>query len=167
MKKITIGFSTPKKFNIVSFLVRSIERTPYSHTFIGFHGCTGRKLVTEVNTNNVNINGWYNFIKKNKVISYAIIKVNDELYWTLIDAIHERLGHKYGYKTIIGLFLNRVFGLKNPWTDGPETLLCHEYLIFILNELGFSININAEKEGPKALHDWLKNHNIEIIQVEI
>ncbi len=129
MRKIIIGFSKPKTwFNPFSWLIRLIEGTPYSHTYVKtFFQAADCWLIYQASGKMVNFMSekqFDNTVHKYKEFEFEI---SEEAYKEYIKWAVRNAGVPYGLKTVLGILLVRVFNLKkNPFGDGQKSLFCAE-----------------------------------------
>lgn len=159
MKKIFIGFSKPNHFAVGSLLIRLIEGTDFSHTFILINGSVFQESMPEIN-----VIDYVDFQKKNKIVDLHTICVSDEKLDEIISFCVDSLTAKvpYGRYQLVGMgavrLLNRLgFRFKNPFADGQKTMVCSEFVGYILKILGISVPMDQlEVEGPKLIHKIVK-----------
>lgn len=138
MNKITIGFSRPKKWKPVAWLIRLVEGTDYSHVFVTWH-CTNiqRRKVFEAVGSGIRILSNVNFKKHAEIVELYDFYVDDKTLFAIEQEAHDMTGKPYGYKALLGLtimrtfnFFNRILRLKgrqgNPFKDGDYSQVCVE-----------------------------------------
>ena len=127
MKQITILLTKPKNhiFPILSYLIRFMEKTKYSHVLIKWHSDTlERDLYFEATGHGVNflssklIDTKYTIIEK---FDYDIKDLKN-----IAQFCHDNSGKNYGRKQMLGLLMIRIcklFGYKiaNPFRDGDHS----------------------------------------------
>ena len=154
---LTIGFSTPKEFKLFPWLIRKFEGVNYSHCFLVVNSeSLGRDLVYEASIHNVTFNNYDLFKKKNHIPVKAFINIDRTKKKQLLQRCIDYLGKPYGYKTVLGMALARIFGIKPKWLDGEKSYICNELVGQILQEvIGLKMG-DYEKRGPRYIHDRLK-----------
>ena len=140
------------KNSITSWLIRKIERSKFSHVAILYQDkITGRWLVAQSNKYRLNIVSLENFEKENAIIAKIEICDSYDKYMSFLRYTFDHLGNQYGYLTMFGILLNRIFKIKNPFADGDKTFFCSEYFI---KAIGVK-DINPEIDGPKKIYEKL------------
>lgn len=115
MKQVTFGFSTPKGLKPLAWLIRKIERTPYSHAFIEFNTSRGLKLTYEASGSRVRFMGGNNFNEINNIVKSYNVRIEQSEYDRLIDFCIINCGAPYGVKQLLSMGLTRclkLFGIK-------------------------------------------------------
>lgn len=150
---IEIGFSRPKKFKLFSVLTRLWQGwTPYSHVYLKFRiEDIKRVLVLEASYGEVHFIEYSNWQKANICIAKKSLDFGD---WTINKALVfgiDRLQKPYGITSIVGIFLNELFGVKI-FTDGDKSYICSE---LVANALGdyYKFNKPLDYVTPKDLYN--------------
>jgi len=157
---ILIGFSTPKsKWSVFSFLIRLFEETPYSHTYIKvWSDVLGGYIVYQESGFSMNAVNGEIFDQKEKIFAEYKIAVTEAQLFEIIHYSVENLGTPYGIRQIVGMLGARVLrqlgfkNAKNPFADGPKTMVCSEFVGRVLALLGSPVDPEVlEIEGPKVI----------------
>ena len=158
MKIITVGFSSHKT-SILSKLIRLVEGTPYSHTYVKFRSDSlDRDLIYQASGLAVNFMSPIIFHDHNIVCAEYILEVPDEVHKKVLQFAIDNCGKPYGLKGLFGMAyvkIARVFGKKvdNPFSDGGKTYVCSELVSTIIEHfLGKEIGENLDDVSPKDLH---------------
>lgn len=157
MDKLTIGFSTPKKWNLFSATIRWGEETPYSHVYIRRKSSRVGEYVYQASGTAVNFMGIDNFLKKNKIIKEYEFEISEENMMSLIRFFIKTSGRPYSFKQILKLswiVMQRKFGLdpKLERVDGEDAYICSELAALILVKfLGLPIEGVLDMVTPKDL----------------
>lgn len=140
-----VGFSRPKKFNLISNLIRLWQGwTPYSHVFMVIN-FEGRQLVAEASHGDVHLLSMKNFYEKNEVVYTKNMTIDRS---GLIDFIIQNLQNKYGFLTILKI----MFGLKDGEND---SYICSEFAAKAISDyLPKDMNLNTIT--PKQLYELLR-----------
>lgn len=160
---LVIGFSTPRKFGILSTTIRKIERTEFSHVYFKiFSKSLDRYLIYQASGLQVNFVGEDNFHSKNKTIASFIIPISTERKIKFLQKAIDLAGRPYGIKQIFGMGLVRflyIFNYKaqNPYADGSHTYVCSELAAEHLNDLGFDFE-DLDSITPKNIYNKLRNN---------
>lgn len=145
--KVTIGFSRPKKFAIISKLIRIYQgNTEFSHAFLSFDAeSLERTLVYEASHFYVHFIERKNFENKNLITDEFTIEVTPEEKKALLQFCIDNCQKSYGIKTLFGILFNIP-----EWKDGNEEFICSE-----LVAKAFKIS-NDDYITPKQLYDIVK-----------
>lgn len=142
MDKIIIGFSRPKSgFQPFSWLIRGVQRTPYSHTYIKYYNSfADRWTIYQASGTKVNYIGDARFSDIEMICAEFEIEVTTATKKKTIQYAIDRMGTPYGVKQILGIgavLTARTFGkkIKNPFADGNATMVCSELVTDILQEI--------------------------------
>jgi hypothetical protein len=102
MKKVSIGFSKPKKGlkpRVISWLIRVFEGfTPYSHVFIRWENTwLDTDMIYEATGSGVSFTGRNLFEDYAHVVKEYELEISDYAYKELIKYCVDHSGYKYGY----------------------------------------------------------------------
>ncbi len=158
--QIIFGFSTHKNFNLISWAIRSVEKTPYSHVYIRFKADSlGRWLIYQASHDQLNFMPMDDFKSINSVVEEYAVAVSDVQKRDVVRYCVDTVSRPYGRLNLIGVGVSRLakdwFGLdlKNPFRDGGKTQICAELAGRILNILGAGISDqDLELAGPKYIN---------------
>lgn len=157
---IIIGFSKPKKFHILSWLIQKIDRTEFSHVYLKIHSKSiQRDLIYQASGLSVNFCGIRIFNDKNESIIEFIIIITPEEKIEILKLAVDLAGKPYGMKELIGIGIVRFLGLfnkkiKNPYADGSKTYICSELAATILLKLNFKFE-ELDSVTPKEIYEKL------------
>lgn len=112
-----IGFSRPRKWMPLSWLIMKWMRTDYSHTFF-ITVISGVEMVVHAHVSGVDIMPKSRFIEKNK-ITWSVAYGSDDKAMTFA---MNNIDAKYGWASL----LMHPFGVK--FRDGRKTMTCSEFL---------------------------------------
>ena len=156
MKNVVIGFSTSRnKFAVGSFLIRSVEGTKFSHVYL-----KDGETIWQESLPAFNEMSDVEFLNQETVIDEYVVGVTDEQYSDIIDFCEYclRLRVPYGKLQIVGMSIvrsvNQLFHchFKNPFANGPRTMVCSEFVGEVLRIIGVTISQDQlELEGPKFI----------------
>ena len=159
---IIIGFSTHKKFSILSSLIKCIEGTKFSHVYLKFESKSiNRKLIYQASGLTVNFCGNDIFYSKNKDIAQFVIPVTEEEKIKILQKCVDLCGKPYGIKELFGLGLVKICAIygkkiKNPFQDRSRTYICSELIATILMTIGFTFK-DLDSVSPKDLFNKLSS----------
>lgn len=146
MQDLIIGFSKPKKRNIISYLIMLFEKVNFSHTYIRFYSNKyNESLIYQANFFGVGFCNYNNFINKNQIVKEFIIKINEEEKSALIKLCIQKCGESYGYGQLIGMAINKI--LKSHKKIFIKGEVCSE----IVYKLLLSIGKIKEGEDPDMI----------------
>lgn len=167
---LTLLFTTPKKTNIFSSIIKWRLGTKYSHVCgVVSTGPIGLFDLYQASNGDVNAIELENFLEKNKVIQTCRICFDDKNdYYTLIRFLKKQLGKSYSMMgAIASTFPSlRFLGFGK---DGDSEFMCSEYMARGL-EMTEILNIDDYKKGrgsadyvdPKFFETMLINAGFDI-----
>lgn len=153
MKKITIGFSKPKKQKIFSLAIQLIEKREYSHSYIiiddmvyhAAHGMVHSVLLA-------------NFTKNNECILSYDIKISQELFDAAFVFLKNTLGVTYGFDQILGIFIQKIFRKREPIIiNNSQRIVCSELCARYLDAAGITIDVPFDSVTPSDLQAFLED----------
>lgn len=164
MEVITVGFSTHRKFNLFSWAIRAVDKTPFSHVYCVFHSDSlDRDLLYHAARTFLHFLSLPNFEKDNITYYTFSIKITLEQKKKLLQLCIDKAGISYGIKAVSGVALVKLFKLininiKSPFEDGNKTYFCSELVSFLLSELDLKVvNTDPENDSVKWLFEMLKS----------
>lgn len=160
MKLLQLGFSVPNhiKIPIVSWLIRLLMKTPYSHIYGRWYS----KKYEEWNcfhatgASGVHMLGEPEFKRTVKPVRiYEMVLADEEHYEIVKFAIHNN-GRRYAHKQNLGIWWSIVWALKeNPFADGEVAQNCSELWGRILARRGVVFDKSFDLITPKDIEDAL------------
>ena len=163
--KLVFGFSTPKNkyLPIVSWIIKCMERVPFSHMYVRWHSSTGVECFYHAATGMVHFLGGEIARERLNLVEEYEVEITKEDYRKIIAYTHKNAGKKYAFKQLIGMGLQRVFGWrKNPLADGRKSSVCTEEMGYILELLGFHIPADLEVKGLRYMREWCQANLIKV-----
>lgn len=167
MYKIYVGFSKPKKFNLVSKLIQCFEKTNFSHVYLAWYSENlGRRLVYEARWGGVRFVSPKTFEQQNDIVAEFAFNVSREQKDFLIKWAIDNLGIKYSTWQLLGFLFIKFFkifrkNIKNPFGDKQKGYVCSELAVTALKELnvlyGSDSIYDLDSLSPKDLFLMLKN----------
>lgn len=160
---VIVGFSTPRKFHIFPWVIRKMEKTPFSHVYIKiFSKSTDRYLVYQSSGMQVNFVGQDIFYSINKDLVEFAFPVSADQKVKLLQTAIDLAGKPYGMKQVLGMGLVRLakmVGIKinNPWADGSKTYICSELIATLLLDLGYKFE-DLDNVTPGDIFEKLEGH---------
>lgn len=133
MRKLIVGFSTPKKFKIGSALIRLFEGTQASHVYIAMVPSLNSKLpftkVFEASYGDVHCLTYANFKDQNEIFIEKTIEVSDEIYFEVANWLWSQLQKPYGFHQLLGIAMDRSIGKQ-----GDNAYICTELVARVLRD---------------------------------
>lgn len=162
MDSIIIGFSRPKSFfEPFSWLIRLIDRSQFSHTYIKYYdNYANRWVIFQASGLTVNYIGQTLFNSKEILCAEFTIPITSAQKLTTIQYAIDTLGTPYGMKHILGIVLVKfanLFGkrIANPF-DESGTMVCSELVAYMLNQIILPTDtINFETATPTDVYNYL------------
>lgn len=157
MRKITIGFSTPKKFKLGSSLIRLFENADYSHIYIKMEPSVNSKLpfakIFQASHGDVNAMSFEVFKEENIIFHEFEITVSDDKYYEIANWLWMQLGKPYGFSQLI------TIGLKIRTRSNKDSkFICSELAGMVLRDyLGQDINESLDYVGLNDIKFILEN----------
>lgn len=158
--KLFIEFTRPKKFAPLSYVIRAIQGTPYSHVRLRWVNSVGVNIVYEASGSNVHFLGPMAQSQKPVHVAHSFCyTLSREQYRELIKVCMSYAGINYGVLQLLGIGVARLFGLrKNPFSRGESRVVCSELVgIVILDILGITFEDTLDLLGPKEVLETLLN----------
>jgi uncharacterized protein YycO len=156
MRKILIGFSTPKKFKIGSQLIKLFEGTEYSHVYIGMQPSLNSKLpftkVFEASYGDVHCLTYASFKEQNKIMHEYILEVEDEVYFGSANWLWSQLQKPYAFNQLLKIGLGITIGKK-----GDNSYICTELVGRMLkNYLKIELHKSLDYIGMKDMKNIIE-----------
>lgn len=152
--QIVVGFSTTRKWHILSWLIRKVEKTPYSHVYMRFRSeSLDREFIYQASHDDLNFMNMQTFMEKNVIIKEFPINVTAEEKRDIMRYCVDKVGIPYGSLQLVGAGLVRAARLwfnrqiNNPWRDGEKTQFCMELVGRCLKFLGVHADESLLEEG--------------------
>ena len=159
MKTIAIGFSRPKKFMILSWFIRKIQHTDYSHVYIKFTSDKyKRNLIYQASGLQVNFVGEQVFADHCEVVKECQLQVSDEIYHKMMTFAIDKAGYPYSLKQLFNIVIYTWTGKAHVLGSGRSAYVCSELagemLKTILNvSISEDLDIITPKDVDDALHE--------------
>lgn len=165
MKKVTIVFTRPKysyqKFPILSWIIRLLEGTNYSHIAAIFHSNTiKRDLVYQASGLYVHFMGKKLFDTRAEIIAEYTLNISDSAHKKALQFAVDNAQKPYGIKQIIGIgivILAKKIGKKiqNPFKDGQYSYVCSELIASMIPGLKKEFKDNLDSVTPRDIKEYL------------
>jgi hypothetical protein len=164
--QLDIVFTRPRGFAPLSYAIRAVEGTPYSHVGIQWRSPTlDVELNYEAVGTGVRFVGAIQFDHNHVVVKRHTLHMTEKQHQELMRYCILTAGREYGSLQILGMGLTRLLRLgANPTSDGTRTLVCSELIGYILIDiLGLPVPLRLEVDGPRALDEWLELYSNSIV----
>lgn len=162
---IKMGFSTPKRQNPLSYLIKLIEGTPFSHAYIALRVEPGINVIYEANTLGLHFKSYRHFKIDNTIIKEYPLQIDNEQYNDLLSFLFNDSGKPYSVYQLIGILVYRigkVFGKTWKITrDGTTQQVCSEVIAGILHVIDPSFVVDFDYATPKDLYQYLEKRDKE------
>ncbi len=147
---VFVGFSTPRRWNPLSALIRAMMKSPVSHAWLLVEDpLFGLRLVLEAHSTGFRLIALPQFVRDNKIV--YLVQVAHPIEPGLPEA-GGWLGDEFDVKGLFGIFLTLVGrwldrkAWKNPFTSS-RALFCSEAVVRVLKAARFP---KAEKLGDET-----------------
>lgn len=159
---IYIGFSKPKnnRFPILSWLIRWVEKRPYSHTYIKWYDpWIDEYIVYEARGTTVHLISEKKFLEECEIIEEFRLEFQDEnIKKQIIKRAFDTIESKYAILQLVGIGLVKLlknFGkiIQNPFKNEGHAYVCSEVVADILiNVLKVVIGQDINSISPSDIH---------------
>ena len=157
MTTLSIGESKPKKFKLFSYLIKLVEATDHTHSFVSWKDPrTDIRAVAEARGSGCRVVTNHHFKAEAHVVRIFQYKITVEQLLKFEKYVWEQLGKPYGFKHILGLLLMRVGITKeNKYKDGEYSQICAELSVRgIAHALGIQLPKGVEDWGLREVHEF-------------
>jgi hypothetical protein len=158
---VSIGFSTPKSFNPVSWIIRKLTKSRASHTWFLYYDADFEMwMVMEAHELGFRLIPFERFRNRNEVVAIFTTKtsLSDGLKWAA-----KWLGTAYDFGGLIGMawvVLGRI--LKRRWRNplqNSHAMFCSEMALTVLqlSGVGWSKLAEPHETSPQDLLDMFED----------
>jgi len=158
-REIIIGFSRPNmKFPILSWLIRFLENTNYSHVYVSWYSNILQDYISyEAVGKSVRFLGPTAFKKRIIPVKQYKLKMNDQQYRELLKICLSEAGKSYGILQLIGLAFDRFLPRKgNPFPNKQDKYICSELVLIILQKVfGVGLDLDPDTISPYQIEQLL------------
>jgi len=161
---IRIGFSRPRsKWALISWAIRLIERTPYSHVYVEWEILDYRvHTVYQASGSKVNFMNHNIFREHHETLYLFDFEISEKKKHELVKWALMNVGTRYGMMQIVGIayvkFMH-MFGkrVRNPFGFGRTSQVCSELAGIVLKDfLGHEIQTDLDVVGPRGIFDFIR-----------
>lgn len=156
-RAVRVEFTRPKAwFSPVSWAIRRVERTPYSHVRLRWFLANSEEIIYEASGTRVKAIGRFAQVPTEILVAYTFYlnKEQDEALRRLFRFANVN----YGKLQILGILISRLLGRKrNLFSRGNDRMVCSELVAYFLLDV-LRIPIPLEKFdliGPKGIKELL------------
>ncbi len=161
---VYLGFSTPRRWNPLSALIRRMMRSPASHAWLLVEDPLFQlRLVLEAHSTGFRLISFATFVKDNKVV--ALVEPPRDEAHDLRRGLPEAggwLGDQFDLLGLFGIFLTMVAkwfrrkAWRNPFTSS-RSYFCSEAVVRVMKAAGYpgASRLDAETTTPAELLDFV------------
>jgi len=160
MKTVSIGFSRPSKWKLLSWIIRKVQGTDYSHVYLRFHSDSlDRDLIYQASGLQVNFVGKTLFEKDHIAVKEFDLQISDEAHKKALQFAVDTAGMPYSIKQLFGILVYSLTG-KRVLQDGRSAYVCSELVAQMLSEdLGITITKDLDIVTPKDVYNILETYD--------
>lgn len=161
MSKLIVGFSTSRKFKILPYLIRLVEKTKFSHVYIKWYSeYFKRWIIYQAEVGGVQFMSSEMFDKDNITLAEFEYHMSDEQHQKIVQFAMDNCGKPYGYMSIVG-FMFKKMGIKVPTLfDQTKSFICSELAASILKEEFEERDLSPNIITPKLLYNYLNTKRL-------
>lgn len=154
MKKVSIGFSRPKTFKPLSWLICKVQGTDYSHAYIKFHSDSlDRDLIYQASGLQVNFVGKTLFEADHIIVREFDIQISDAAHKKALQFAVDKAGTPYSIKQLLNILIY-ILIKKSPFEDGRSSYVCSELVGQMLKEeFGVEVSKDLDIVTPKDIYE--------------
>ena len=160
MSSTRIGFSTPKRYNPLSALIRRVTDSETSHTwFLYYDEDFKMDVVMESHLTGFRLIPFSAFEKHHRVVSITCPEVDLD---GALAKMAMWVGSNYDFMGLLGVGFTRLGRfLKHKWKNpfsGSKYMFCSEACVRVLQWAGFpkADELNPDSTSPQDLLDFLR-----------
>lgn len=149
--RIIVGFSKPKKQNVISWLIMKICKTEYSHTYFQYkEKITGDEMIIEASHGEVHEQLLDSWLEHNVIVKEYASLLSIEKYIKFQHFINRALNMPYNKSLLIGILIEKIFRIKNNIGMSGTKFICSKLV-------ADGLNIPYDKWiEPKQVDEYLK-----------
>lgn len=153
--KILFCFSKNKfPNNLIALGVRATNDLGSSHCVIHDERFG---LVYDFSFRGLRVFTYSQFLEKYEIKKEVSIDVEFEKPFYLLNLIRPYHKIKYGNLQLFGGLFVEIFKIRNPFSNGKAFLICNEFVLEVLRDLGFSIPSDIDSYDLDKTYQFLKN----------
>lgn len=152
--KVYIGFSRAKDDRaILSRIISSVEKRPYSHAYVRFEDpTTNENMIYQASHGRVNLVHFERFEQSNIVAKEYIIECDLLIFLNFYSYAQRRLGVKYSISQLLWLGLKKLLNLKK-WPEGIYNYISNGQSESICSEEAASAAMLLDKKDAVLFDD--------------
>lgn len=160
MHKLVVGFSTSRKFKLLTYLIRLVEKTKFSHVYIKWYSDYFKRwIIYQAEVGGVQFMSSEMFDQDNVTLSEFEYEMSDDQHQKVVQFAMDNCGRPYGYSSVLGFFLQSL-GIKIPRLfDNTKSFICSELAATILKEEFEQVDLDPNIVSPKILYSILNRRN--------
>ena len=146
---LSVGESKPKCFRPASAIIKAVEMTDHTHSFVSWRDPRNNiRVVAEARGSGCRIVTNHTFKAENEVVRIFQYEIDEQNLIEFEKYVWEQMGRPYGHKHLIGLLLMRTGVTEsNPFRDGECSQICVELSV---RAISHAMNIPI----PKHIENW-------------
>lgn len=158
MNTITIGFSTRKDFNLLSILIKLIERSNFSHAYVKLDlQNINRTLIYQASGLEVNFQNIDSFNSKETIVKEFKLSIPEDKHAELMQFMIDNVGVPYGIMQLLGILFIKLFNLKkNPFASKNNTEICCKLAAKVVEVVGIKIDKDLDTLDLNDLYSILE-----------
>lgn len=158
MNSLIVGFSRPKKWKLLSWLIMKVEKTNYSHAYIKIYAKSyDRWLIYQATGNGVFFWAEQEFNLHSQPVLEKEIVISDAAKAETVTWCLDQLGKEYGKTQLLGMALCKLFKLNKLFKNGNRQFVCSELVAMALEKAQVIKNVkDQDNMGLKELSDLIK-----------
>lgn len=155
--KIYIGLSGPtSKFAPFAWAIKAVEKRPYDHVYVRFQEPMNNQwMIFQASKAMVNMFSVPWFLHSNEIIKEYEIECTEDQHRELWQFAMNNLGVPYSVKQIIGIFLRKLFHVKQAFPDGAAAEVCAELVARACIMLGMNPAEDPDVITPSDIDEFL------------
>ena len=156
--EVKIGFSKPKsKFAILSYLIRLVDRVPFSHCYVRWETSVGIDIIYEASKTNVKFRNAKYFLEEVDVVKEFSFSLTKDTYKQVLFTCLSYAGAPYSMRQLLGLGIYKLFGVKiKPLLNDSSAFVCSEIASVVVEDI-LSTSLQTELMTPKDLYNILSS----------
>lgn len=156
MRNVIVGFSRPKRWNLLSWLIMKVQKANYSHVYIKFYSPSlDREIIYQASGLQVNFIGSKLFNEHHVTVHEFQFPVSDESHTNAMRFAVDKAGSPYSIKQLFSILLYLATG-KVYFRDGRSAYVCSELIGQMLTEdLKIPVNKDLDLVVPRDIYEIL------------
>lgn len=128
--KVAVLKTRPIKPSFISWAIRKVQGTNYSHYAIDVNGS-----VIDATRKDVRPQSYEDFFKHNKVVEITLLEIDADFETVIYPWMISVSNRGYGFLQILGILLKQFGWIKfNPFGADSKRLICNELVLLFLQK---------------------------------